>query len=315
MVIDKLWKLAGISVLLILFVSIACPVFAQEEKIAEEISEAKTLQEAIKKRIDHPVSGIAEELKRITGQQVIKGKPYGIEKPPSDVPPTEKVIKGKDYVPEAKDKFPLARDGELIEGKRYISAPAREIRKITGTTTGGLIIGKDYPSSNDTEARKITAAAAMGQLYTGKDYLSVIPTEHRGGPTPIKTTSAYMYMGDRGYGVQGAPTPDETIETASNVLVTATNIGITGLSELGKIFDIVINNTHILYTIIVCIFAAIIGKLAGWQIGLIGGASLAVAFTMFSDGGTTLMPAFITGIIVLGSAAMISMAISKMTAG
>ena len=323
MVIDKLWKLAGISVLLILFVSIACPVFAQEEKIAQEekvaedISEAKTLQEAIKKRIDHPVSGIAEELKRMTGQQVIKGKPYGIEKPPVDVAPAEKVIKGKDYVPEAEDKLPLARDGELIEGKKYISAPAREIRKITGTTTRGLIVGKDYPSFgfDDTKVGETTAAAAMGQLYTGKDYLSVTPTEYGGVPTPIKTTPAYMYMGGQQYGVQGAPTPDETMEMASNALGTATTMGIVGLSEIGKIFNIVINNTHILYTIIVCIFAAVIGKLAGWQIGLIGGSALAVTFTLFSDGGTTLMPAFITGIIVLGSAAMISMAVSKMTAG
>ena len=88
-----------------------------------------------------------------------------------------------------------------------------------------------------------------------------------------------------------------------------------GLDVAGGIFDIVINNTYILYTIIVCIFSAVIGKLAGWQVGLIGGSALAVAFTMFSDGGTTLMPAFITGIVVLGSAAMISMAVSKMAAG
>ena len=308
-------KLVRISVLLILFVSLVCPVFAQEEKIAEDIGEAKKLQDAIKNRVDRPVSGVAEELRRITGEQIIEGKPYRIEKPPDEVAPTEEVITGKDYVPEEKDKLPLIGYGELIEGKKYISAPARELRAITGVTTGGLIVGKEYPSFDDKKVRKITAATAMGQLYTGKDYLSVAPTKYKGAPTPIKTTPAYTFMGGQQYGVQGAPTTDETIDMAANALGTATSIGITGLSVLSNIFDIVINNTYILYTIIVCLFAAVIGKLAGWQVGLIGGSALAVAFTMFSYGGTTLMPSFITGIVVLGSAAMVSMALSKMTAG
>ena len=87
------------------------------------------------------------------------------------------------------------------------------------------------------------------------------------------------------------------------------------LSKLGEIFNIAINDTYIRWTIVIIVFAAIIGKAAGWQVGMIGGAALGIALAMYSGPGGSLMPAFITGIIVLGSAAMISMAVSKMTAG
>ena len=88
-----------------------------------------------------------------------------------------------------------------------------------------------------------------------------------------------------------------------------------GIDVVEGIFTIIINNKYLIWTIVIIVFAAIIGKAAGWQVGMIGGAALGVALAVYSGPGGSLMPAFLTGIILLGFSGMIAMAISKMTAG
>ena len=309
-------RVAGIFALLFLFLLIAVPFVDAQEEVAGDVNEAKDTQAAIKERLaraPEATTKLGEALERIILER-IEGKDYTFEeekKPKEEIT----ITTGKDYIgKENEENKALPPTKDIVEGKDYSSIFIAAGEGLTTIPTDGVVYGKNYPflgeAGRDTRARTVTALDFMGrQVYTGKDYPSLVEDK------PIRAFPAYTFMGGQQYGVQGTPTPDETIDMAANALGTATTMGITGLSEMQKIFYIVINNKTILYTIIVGIFAAVIGKLAGWQVGLIGGSALAVAFTIFSDGGTTLMPAFITGIVVLGSAAMISMAVSKMTGG
>ena len=209
------------------------------EEIADNVSEAKDTQEAIKERFKRiPAGGVGTILKGVTGE-IDEGKPYTIEE---DKAPVEKdvVTKGKDYVAKENEKgkepasiidliegvdyssvlittgktltmgkttseLVLGGTGGVTVGKNYldilgVQEGARARRITAASATSGLIledmydpiVGKEYIGIyEDTITPKVTAASAMGEMYMGKDYPSMI-SNATGGKTP-----AYTFMGDQ----------------------------------------------------------------------------------------------------------------------
>lgn len=311
-------RVTGIFALLFLFLLIFVPfVDAQasssesEEAVGENVRNSKAVQEAIKeglKRAPEGATRLGEALESID-LEMIEGKDYlfdGEKAPEED----KTVTTGKDYIDEenGEDRAPPPTRA-IIEGKDYASIFIAAGEGLEAyTPTDDIIFGKTYPFygdvGRDTRTRGLTAAAYMGQMYTGKDYPSIVEKK------PVETFSPYSFMGGTGTYQQGAYLQDQTVDTALNVATEKLG-GI--MAELNKILNVIMENSYIQYTILIFVFAALIGKMAGWQIGLIGGSAIAVVFASATT--ETLIPPFVVGVIVLGTAAMVSMALSKMTAG